>query len=144
MERRKPMTPELLLTIKKLWTAGVPARQIAEDLGDGLAPADVIEAVSRPANIIRKKQCLQEVAAPTVAPVAPPVAPIAPSVAPPDEEVIETFLPVEQRCTLFDLTERRCKWPVGDPTSPDFFFCGARKVADSPYCGYHLGIAYRQ
>lgn len=48
-------------------------------------------------------------------------------------------VPVEQRKTLTELTERTCKWPIGDPQSPDFHFCGAPKPFDvnRPYCEVH-------
>ncbi len=29
-----------------------------------------------------------------------------------------------KRLTLMELTERTCKWPVGDPATDDFWFCG--------------------
>ena len=28
-----------------------------------------------------------------------------------------------KRLTLMELTERTCKWPIGDPATPDFWFC---------------------
>lgn len=56
----------------------------------------------------------------------------------PDEHI-----PVEQRCTIAELTEGRCRWPCGDPKSPDFFYCGATSPDDKPYCGYHARIAYQ-
>jgi GcrA cell cycle regulator len=47
-----------------------------------------------------------------------------------------------QRKTLLELTADTCRWPVGDPASPDFFFCGARPFSGSPYCPCHAGRAY--
>ena len=29
-----------------------------------------------------------------------------------------------KRLTLMELTERTCKWPIGDPATDDFWFCG--------------------
>jgi len=51
-------------------------------------------------------------------------------------------IPAEQRKTLLQLTEKVCHWPVGDPLSPDFFFCGGIAEPDKPYCSEHCGIAY--
>lgn len=53
--------------------------------------------------------------------------------------VIDAQIPLEQRRTLDQLTDSCCHWPVGDPQSPDFFFCGATKPNDpqSPYCDAH-------
>src|SRR5262245_46869339 len=39
----------------------------------------------------------------------------------------------EHRCTLRDLADGRCHWPVGDPQREDFFYCGAPTVGDC-YC----------
>lgn len=48
-----------------------------------------------------------------------------------------------QRCTLLQLTSGVCKWPFGEPQSPDFFFCGADAVGGKPYCANHCRVAYR-
>ncbi|WP_201159327.1 GcrA family cell cycle regulator [Rhodoplanes elegans] len=48
-----------------------------------------------------------------------------------------------ERCTLLDLTSSTCHWPLGDPGSPDFFFCGGRTAEGLPYCGWHARIAYQ-
>jgi GcrA cell cycle regulator len=53
-------------------------------------------------------------------------------------------IPFEQRRTLLQLTRASCRWPVGEPGRPDFFFCGARVEAGHPYCAGHRGFAYRQ
>jgi GcrA cell cycle regulator len=48
-----------------------------------------------------------------------------------------------QRCTILQLTEATCHWPVGDPGSPDFFFCGGKSANGLPYCAHHSRIAYQ-
>ena len=53
----------------------------------------------------------------------------------PEPELIE--IPVEQRKTLLQLNEKTCHWPVGDPGSTDFFFCGGDTANDLPYCSFH-------
>jgi GcrA cell cycle regulator len=45
-----------------------------------------------------------------------------------------------KRLTLFELTERTCKWPFGE--RPPFTFCGHETIAGSSYCDFHDGIAY--
>ena len=59
----------------------------------------------------------------------------------PEPELIE--IPLEQRKTLLQLTEATCHWPVGDPGSADFFFCGGEAANGSPYCSYHSRVAYQ-
>ena len=48
-----------------------------------------------------------------------------------------------KRLTLMELTERTCKWPIGDPATPDFWFCGLPSVAGKPYCEAHVGVAFQ-
>lgn len=45
--------------------------------------------------------------------------------------------------TLLDLTEETCRWPNGDPGSPDFRFCGGKSVTGLPYCAFHSRMAYQ-
>ena len=39
--------------------------------------------------------------------------------------------------------ERHCRWPVGDPRSPDFRFCGCDAQEGLPYCVDHARVAYQ-
>ncbi|WP_294609039.1 GcrA family cell cycle regulator [Roseovarius sp.] len=48
-----------------------------------------------------------------------------------------------KRLTLMELTERTCKWPVGDPATPDFWFCGLPVQSGKPYCEAHVGVAFQ-
>lgn len=44
---------------------------------------------------------------------------------------------------LMELTERTCKWPVGDPATDDFWFCGLPVQQGKPYCEAHVGVAFQ-
>ena len=48
-----------------------------------------------------------------------------------------------KRLSLMELTERTCKWPVGDPATDDFWFCGLPVQAGKPYCEAHVGVAFQ-
>jgi len=48
-----------------------------------------------------------------------------------------------RRLNLMQLTERTCKWPVGDPATDDFWFCGLPTVAGKPYCETHVAVAFQ-
>ena len=52
-------------------------------------------------------------------------------------QVQELFIPVEQRLSLLELSEHTCKWPIGDPLTPDFYFCGNHSGEGKPYCEFH-------
>ena len=47
------------------------------------------------------------------------------------------------KLTLMDLTERTCKWPIGDPATDEFWFCGHPAQAGKPYCETHVGVAFQ-
>lgn len=59
-------------------------------------------------------------------------------------QVQELFIPQEQRLSLLQLNEHTCKWPIGDPLSPDFYFCGQHSNEGKPYCEFHSRRAYHQ
>ncbi|WP_197919018.1 GcrA family cell cycle regulator [Thiosulfatihalobacter marinus] len=48
-----------------------------------------------------------------------------------------------KKLSLMELTERTCKWPVGDPATEDFWFCGLPVQAGKPYCEAHVGVAFQ-
>jgi GcrA cell cycle regulator len=48
-----------------------------------------------------------------------------------------------KKLTLMELTERTCKWPVGDPATEDFWFCGLPVKTGKPYCEAHVGVAFQ-
>ena len=64
-----------------------------------------------------------------------------PSATPEDAEISTT-----QRCTILELSNTTCRWPVGEPTYPGFFYCGgdADLNAGQPYCRRHTSIACRK
>jgi len=59
-------------------------------------------------------------------------------------QVQELDIPLEQRLTLLQLNEHTCKWPIGDPLTPDFYFCGQAHDEGRPYCEFHSRRAYHQ
>jgi GcrA cell cycle regulator len=48
-----------------------------------------------------------------------------------------------KKLTLMELTERTCKWPVGDPATEHFWFCGLPVQQGKPYCEAHVGVAFQ-
>ncbi|RYH08117.1 GcrA family cell cycle regulator [Tropicimonas sp. IMCC6043] len=48
-----------------------------------------------------------------------------------------------RKLTLMELTERTCKWPIGDPATEDFWFCGLPIQQGKPYCDAHVGVAFQ-
>jgi GcrA cell cycle regulator len=164
MERRMSWTDERVELLKKLWTDGLSASQIAAELG-GVTRNAVIGKVHRLGLSGRTK---------TTRPSAPRVRKARRPSMPPrpttrvigntalkinvaadedlDEEIApvrsmatveELFIPPEERATILQLSEHTCKWPIGDPGQDDFYFCGRRSDAGVPYCEHHCRVAYQ-
>ncbi|MGY8709553.1 GcrA family cell cycle regulator [Bradyrhizobium sp. 18BD] len=47
------------------------------------------------------------------------------------------------RCSLLELAENRCRWPISTPGAEDFCFCGNSAPDGQSYCAGHSRLAYR-
>ena len=144
-------TDERVALLTKLWADGLSASQIAAELG-GITRNAVIGKVHRlglsgraksPSASPRPRKPrtsghMMRVSRPSIRGNTALAYDYAPE---PEPELIE--IPIEQRKNLLQLTEATCHWPVGDPGSPDFFFCGGDANEGSPYCNYHSRVAYQ-
>lgn len=142
--------------LKKLWEAGLSASQIAAELGNVTRNA-VIGKVHRLGLSGRAKSPTTSVPRPRKARPAQHIIRISRPVARGNTALAQAFeveyeadpiafdnvVPMSQRKTLLELNEDTCHWPVGDPGSPDFFFCGGKSLANLPYCAHHSRIAYQ-
>src|SRR5690242_570506 len=142
-------TDERVELLKKLWSDGLSASQIAAELG-GITRNAVIGKVHRLGLSGRAKSPSsaaprpRKARAPGMLRVSRPTmrgnTALAFEYEPePEPELIE--IPIEQRKTLLQLNERTCRWPIGDPGSTDFFFCGGESANELPYCAYHSRVA---
>jgi GcrA cell cycle regulator len=56
------------------------------------------------------------------------------------DDVDDLATPIKQRKTLLELENCHCRWPIGEPRDPGFFYCGAPEAdvyAGVPYCRTH-------
>jgi GcrA cell cycle regulator len=62
-----------------------------------------------------------------------------------DDDVSLAFGPVDntQRCSLLELSHDKCRWPIAEPGTADFAFCGHEVVKGFSYCASHARMAYR-
>lgn len=58
------------------------------------------------------------------------------------EAVEDVIVPPEERRGVVALSESSCRWPIGDPLTPDFHFCNREHVAGLPYCETHSRRAF--
>jgi GcrA cell cycle regulator len=145
-------TEERVEQLKTLWAAGFSASQIAAELG-GLTRNAVIGKVHRiglpgrartytpRAPRERKRRSPQLARVERLRKAARLSRPAV--VDQPELEVDalpefdDTQIPLEQRCTLLQLTDCTCKYGVGDPLQPGFFFCGGTTFEGLPWCPCH-------
>ena len=71
--------------------------------------------------------------------LAEPTAEAAKPVRAPEEVVV----PLSLRVTIVELRESMCKWPIGDPSSSEFRYCGSPSHNGTPYCQHHGKLAYQ-
>lgn len=193
-------TDERVETLKRMWSEGQSASQIAKELGgvtrnavigkvhrlglsnragEGASTAEEAEAppvAAKPEVAVKPaepaaprpaapaaKPAAERPAAPAPAATAAPTnvttLPIRKAIIPAGQplppqpsaneispEALASVREVEKRAkklTLMELTERTCKWPIGDPATEDFWFCGLPSVAGKPYCEAHVGVAFQ-
>jgi GcrA cell cycle regulator len=49
----------------------------------------------------------------------------------------------EHSCSLLELSEQSCRWPISTPGAADICFCGNTPLDGLPYCAGHTRLAYR-
>ncbi|HEY7748031.1 MAG TPA: GcrA family cell cycle regulator [Aestuariivirgaceae bacterium] len=155
-------TEERVELLKKYWNEGLSASQIASRLGYGVTRNAVIGKVHRLG--LSGRVTPQRAARPrprrTREPTHPgrPMLPVNGATAlkplhraepqlrlePEPEPIRLVDIPQGERVNILMLSERTCRWPVGDPGSSDFCFCGhTPKASGGPYCEYHSRIAFQ-
>ncbi|MBI5261593.1 MAG: GcrA-like regulator [Bradyrhizobium sp.] len=59
------------------------------------------------------------------------------------KDVIDDWPDDGQRCSIFELSKERCRWPLNMPENEGFGFCGRLPLEGFPYCPGHCRLAYR-
>jgi GcrA cell cycle regulator len=49
----------------------------------------------------------------------------------------------EKPKSLEELHDDICRWPIGHPNEPDFYFCGRKSMKDFSYCKLHVLYAFQ-
>ncbi len=149
-------TDDRVEQLRKLWEAGLSASQIAAELGNVTRNA-VIGKVHRLGLSGRVKSGFDKpprARRPRAARaafryersttrVSTALAAAIAVDAEPEPISYDNVVPISQRVSLLELSEATCHWPIGDPSSPEFFFCGGKALSSLPYCAHHSRIAYQ-
>lgn len=146
-------TEDRVGALKKLWLEGQSASQIAKQLGGGVTRNAVIGKVHRLGLSGRAapSQPARATYRPTRPRVAAPAQPSPPrriEAAQPRPMVAAPTPPqppipdLPGTATVLTLGAHMCKWPIGDPSSQEFSFCG-RRASEGVYCIEHARVAYQ-
>tara|TARA_B100002051_G_C16441664_1_gene489219 strand:+ start:24 stop:521 length:498 start_codon:yes stop_codon:yes gene_type:complete len=135
-------TEEKVEKLKKLWSKGHTASQIAEALGDTTRNAVIGKAhrlnlearapskhsgtstprehkqVRKGAAHISRKAKFQSI-------------------------LLDKNFEPENPKSLEELTDETCKWPIGHPNEEKFYFCGRKPEGEFPYCKLHILYAFQ-
>lgn len=134
-------TDERVEQLKQLWSDGLSASQIARQLGEVTRNA-VIGKVHRlglagRATPARTERPRMQVARRAARPRPPPVIQV-PIIE--RDPIVDEF---GRKTTVLTINDRMCKWPIGDPSTSEFHFCGHPPKASSPYCDAHSVKAFQ-
>jgi GcrA cell cycle regulator len=155
-------TDERINLLKKMWKEGKSAAEIAKTLGKGVTRNAVIgkahrmglsgrpSPIKKPAPVKKEASSAPKKAPAASAPLRKPAAPAStkqnPILAKEAEDLkklAKDEIPPGGGVSLLELTERMCKWPIGDPKEADFTFCGLGIRVGTPYCPAHAAMAFQ-
>jgi len=150
-------TDDRVELLKKLWSEGLSASQVAGRLGSVTRNAVIGKVhrlglsgratTSRVKSHRPRKRIASTAKRPARARFAtngnPTVRELYATGEPYVAPVEEMDIPEAQRKSVETLETCSCRWPVGDPQTPDFYFCGGKAVPGLPYCQDHARRAFQ-
>ncbi|MDX9689199.1 MAG: gcrA cell cycle regulator family protein [Proteobacteria bacterium] len=161
-------TEQQIQTLKKMWGNGYSASEIAKSLGGGVtrnavigkahrlklsagasAPRSAVTPPSKTSGVVMttiKKVSKRHDALRTLPPAQPIDTTLPPRAKARSLDALLRPIDVAKRSEGIPVTkagERHCRWPIGDPRSPDFRFCGCEVHEGLPYCVEHARVAYQ-
>ncbi|MCX8256311.1 GcrA cell cycle regulator [Beijerinckiaceae bacterium RH AL1] len=160
-----PWSEERVELLRKLWEDGLSASRIAAELAGGVTRNAVIGKVHRlglsgrvkaqsTASTARARPKTQGLVRPQGTPQRPTMPQMRGNTAlamqarpmpmPARDVGGDNVVPLAENVTIMELRESMCRWPVGDPASAEFRYCGGKApIGEGPYCAYHSRMAYQ-
>lgn len=140
-------TPERIELLKCHFAAGLTCRQIADDIG--VSRNAVIGKLNR-LNLTREKN--RDAKRPARKEAKRARAGSVPGLqyqllkalyGEPQPAAEDEPIDTGHCCSLLELSEQSCRWPISTPGLADFRFCGNMPLEGLPYCAGHTRLAYR-
>jgi GcrA cell cycle regulator len=140
---------ETIARIRALWAEGLSTAEIGRRMGITknavVGKAHRLNLPARPSPIRRvagekpvaRRSAPKRVVGPTLAALHSVGRQPVPS--PPRQPVVLRPVPQQPRPVG---RVSACCWPLGEPGTPDFRFCGDPTVPAKPYCEEHVAVAY--
>ena len=136
-------TPEKISKLKELWGKGNTAAQISSIIGEVTRNAVIGKAyrlklseksLSKNINFKQTSRNLENVSQPERKTRKNKFKSL----------LLDKNFESENPKSLEELHDEICRWPIGHPNEPDFYFCGRKSMKDFSYCKLHVLYAFQQ
>jgi len=134
---------ERTATLRRLWLEGMSASQVARQLG-GVSRSAVIGKVHRLGITVRDVPARQRTSVRTAVRAQPRARVVRDAALVRSVPRLIEIAEMEPTANILGLEIHSCRWPIGNPDSHDFGFCGREKSARGSYCDEHARGAFRK
>ena len=135
-------TPEKVSKLKELWGKGNTAAQIASIIGEVSRNAVIGKAyrLNLATKAIPKKNNFKQVSH------------FRENITQPERKtrrsrfkslLLDKNFEPENPKSLEELHDEICRWPIGHPDEPNFYFCGRKSMKNFSYCKLHVLYAFQ-
>jgi GcrA cell cycle regulator len=136
---------ETIARIRALWAEGHTTAEIGRRMGISknavVGKAHRLNLPARPSPIRRTPGEKRSAPRPTVRRVTGPTLPVLESMTRQPLKAPVVLRPVAMQPRPVGRVSSCC-WPLGEPGTPEFHFCGDPTVPAKPYCEEHVALAY--
>lgn len=146
---------ETIDRIRALWSEGHSTAEIGRRMGISknavVGKAHRLNLPARPSPIRRGSGEKRAAPRSTIRRVTGPTLPALQSVPRPTPTASVTLLPMQKSTPMLRTVQTHsrpsgrissCCWPLGEPGTPAFHFCGDPTMPAKPYCDQHVALAY--
>jgi GcrA cell cycle regulator len=129
MTKSPQWTDDRLAKLQKLWEDGISISQIGEELG---VSRNAIAGKVHRLGLLKRQSPISGQAKTKSSKASGKKVEVIP----------QENLPLKLALRNINWSRSRCSWPIGDPKTTAFKFCGKEVVTDKPYCNDHCFEAY--